>query len=97
MGVIIFFVIIFVIIGVVAAAATESVNEEEVKKLSKDIFIKECILKLVSIVTDLKNAPVSVLRTGGTFYLLFVEGSVYYEVRWTEGRGENMQKKKNTQ
>lgn len=48
-------------------------------------------------ITNLTNAPVKVLRTGGKFYLLFKGGSVYYETRWTEKIGDSYEKLKKTQ
>lgn len=99
MGFIIFIAII-VLIVVYSKKANEKRNLEkaEIKeKMMKDIFILENSLIIVESVKDLKNAPVKVLRTGGTFYLIFESGSVYYETRWMEGSGENRLERKNTQ
>lgn len=97
----IFIVIIIVVLCVICSKnAKQKRNEEkaEIKeKMMKDLFILENSLNIVESVKDLKNAPVKVLRTGGTFYLIFESGSVYYETRWMEGSGENSHERKNTQ
>ena len=97
----IFIVIIIVVLCVICSKkAKQKRNEEkaEIKeRMMEDLFILENSLNIVESVKDLKNAPVKVLRTGGTFYLIFERGSVYYETRWMEGSGESRHERKNTQ
>lgn len=72
-------------------------REQKKQEMLSDPFIQAVVHDVCALVTDLKNAPVKVLRTGGEFYLVFQEGSVYYETRWMEGSGDNRQLRKNTQ
>lgn len=48
-------------------------------------------------VTDLKAASVKNLRVSGKFWLLFIDGSVYYETRWKERTSDGIAERKNTQ
>lgn len=93
-------IIVIVLIVILCKKAGEKRNAEKAvikERMMHDTFILENALVIVESVKDLKNAPVKVLRTGGTFYLIFNEGSVFYETRWMEGSGENRQLRKNTQ
>ena len=100
MAIFIVIVIVFIILGMISSSVAQGREQEiaELKeKMKTDSFIQLSKLNILETVIDLKNAPVRVLRTGGHFYILFSGGSVYYETRWVEGKGENRQVKKNTQ
>ena len=97
----IFIIIVIIVLSIIYSKnAKEKRNAEKAQikeRMMDDIFILEKSLNIIESVKNLKNAPVKVLRTGGTFYLIFEEGSVYYQTRWVEGSGDNRQVKKNTQ
>ena len=96
------FVMVLIIAAIIAICVFSSKQKKEKvaqakERLMDDTFILASALDIAASVGDLKNASVKVLRTGGCFYLLFNGGSVYYETRWVEGKGENSRVSKNTQ
>ena len=99
-----FILLVIIAIVVLCVISTKKSKEKrdaekaEIKeRMMNDSFILTYSLAIVKSLTDLKNASVQMLRCDGRFYLLFRNGSVYYETRWLEGSGDDRRTQKNTQ
>lgn len=104
MGVVVIIAIVWIVYMVAtkdqrAAKKEQQKQEFEQKKqnMLTDPTVALMAESVVEMVTNLKDAAVKVLRQGGSFYLIFEKGSVYYETRWTEKVGDNYERRKNTQ
>lgn len=100
----IFILIVFVVYMIVTKDKRAEEREKKRKELelmkqnmSSDPTIALIVEEICKNATDLKSAPVSVLRAGGTYWMIFDKGSVYYETRWTEKIGDSFERRKNTQ
>lgn len=71
--------------------------EQKKQNMLSDPTIAYMAETIVSILTNLKDGPVKVLRSGGSYYVLFNKGSVYYETRWKERVGDSYEIRRNTQ
>lgn len=105
MGTIIVIIAIVWIVYMVATKEQRAAKKEQQKRefeQKKQNMLTDPTMALmaetvVGVVTNLTEVAVQVLRHGGSFYLIFEKGSVYYETRWTEKNGDNYERRKKTQ